>query len=82
MIISIYWKYISRFHQSSGSGSESGTQAQKSVNSKSNVRYDNSSKDGDDNENTSGGSDDGSGTQVIIATFFLFVIIIFFFQKD
>ncbi|CAH1438341.1 unnamed protein product [Lactuca virosa] len=60
------WQHVwRRCHSSSGSGSESGTQAQKSVNSKSNVRYDNSSKDGDDNENTSasGGSDDGSGTQ-------------------
>ncbi|GJZ91683.1 hypothetical protein Tco_0663610 [Tanacetum coccineum] len=51
--------------QSSGSRSESGTHAQKSVNSKSNLRHDNSwSRDGDDNESTDGGSDDGSDTQI------------------
>ncbi|GKB58481.1 two-component response regulator-like APRR7 isoform X1, partial [Tanacetum coccineum] len=46
------WQHVwRRCHSSSGSGSESGTQAQKSVNSKSNLRHDNScSRDGDDDE--------------------------------
>nr|XP_043631673.1 two-component response regulator-like APRR7 isoform X2 [Erigeron canadensis] len=59
------WQHVwRRCHSSSGSGSESGTQAQKSVNSKSKLRYDNSDgKDVDDSGSTDGGSDDGSGTQ-------------------
>ncbi|KAD1469145.1 hypothetical protein E3N88_42784 [Mikania micrantha] len=59
------WQHVwRRCQSSSGSGSESGTQAQKSVNSKSNLRCSNSvRKDRDDNESIDGGSDDGSGTQ-------------------
>ncbi|XP_071709632.1 two-component response regulator-like APRR7 isoform X2 [Rutidosis leptorrhynchoides] len=59
------WQHVwRRCHSSSGSGSESGPHVQKSVNSKSNIGYDNSdNKDGDDNSSTDGGSDDGSGTQ-------------------
>ncbi|KAL4576549.1 hypothetical protein LXL04_012645 [Taraxacum kok-saghyz] len=59
--LKILWQHVwRRCHSSSGSGSESGTHAQKSVTSKGNLRYDNnSSKDGDDDNE----SDDGSGTQ-------------------
>ena len=58
------------FPQSSGSGSESGTQTQKSVKSESLERsdYNSGSYDEDDNGsvglNNGDGSDNGSGTQV------------------
>ncbi|KAI3738368.1 hypothetical protein L2E82_28397 [Cichorium intybus] len=57
------WQHVwRRCHSSSGSGSESGTNAQKSVNSKRSD--DNISIAGDDDDGgTRDGSDDGSGTQ-------------------
>ena len=62
---------ISSLSQSSGSGSESGTQTQKSVKSKGVEKSDNNTGSNyeDDNGsiglNVGNGSDDGSGTQVI-----------------
>ncbi|KAE8719066.1 Two-component response regulator-like APRR7 [Hibiscus syriacus] len=63
------WQHVwRRYHCFSGSGSESGTQTQKSVKSKNVEKSDNSgSNDEDDNRsiylNVGDGSDDGSGTQ-------------------
>lgn len=57
--------------QSSGSGSESGTQTQKSVKSKTVEKSDNNTGSNDEEDNESiglyvgDGSDDGSGTQVL-----------------
>lgn len=60
------------FYQSSGSGSESGTQTRKSVKSKindeseSNTGSSNEQDNGSNGLNIQDGSDNGSGTQVIL----------------
>jgi len=65
-----YDYYFLSFLQSSGSGSESGTQTQKSVKSRSLEKFDNNSGSNDEQDNGSlglnngDGSDNGSGTQV------------------
>ncbi|XP_073223824.1 two-component response regulator-like APRR7 isoform X2 [Cicer arietinum] len=64
------WQHVwRRCHSSSGSGSESGTQTQKSVKLKSLEKFDNNSGSNDEEDNGStglnngDGSDNGSGTQ-------------------
>ncbi|XP_077214816.1 two-component response regulator-like PRR37 [Tasmannia lanceolata] len=64
------WHHVwRRFHSSSGSGSESGIQTQKSIKSKSVDESDNNTGSNDENDNESiglnagDGSDNGSGTQ-------------------
>lgn len=64
------WQHVwRRCHSSSGSGSESGTQTQKSIKSRSLEKFDNNSGSNDEQDNGSlglnngDGSDNGSGTQ-------------------
>lgn len=71
-IPSLTLNYFLIFSQSSGSGSESGTQTKKSVKSKSNDESENNTGSSDECDNGStgpsirDGSDNGSGTQVMI----------------
>lgn len=65
-----FFRLIIHTFQSSGSGSESGTQTQKSVKSKSieksgNFGSDDGEKDASNGLNVGDGSDDGSGAQVV-----------------
>lgn len=71
---SVFVYYHDKFvlvFQSSGSGSESGTQTQKSIKSKSSEKSENNSGSNDREDNGSDGlnvgnsSEDGSGTQVL-----------------
>ena len=66
----LFWIHYSSFHQSSGSGSESGVRTQKSTKSKSLEESDNNTGSNDEDDIASiglivrDGSDNGSGTQV------------------
>lgn len=63
----LFWIHYSSFHQSSGSGSESGVWTQKPMKSKSAESDNNTgSNDEDDIGNTGLNARDGSGTQVLL----------------